>query len=191
MGIEKADFNFMAETQIKVEDTTESSHLLPKTQKLSSETRKRCVIILWLVIMCLCLVELIIGGISILRAISKFKYKGLKLDVFKFDILKKNHHLFLFFTDPDKWPGKMLWLLEAPLEFWIQRGWWLYIIYISLCSLFWTTNFWREEEGLKPPQPSPPLLYLWVSSTLHIDIISFSLNLFMSFCMIFSYVILG
>ena len=86
MGIEKADFNFMAETQIKVEDTTESSHLLPKTQKLSSETRKRCVIILWLVIMCLCLVELIIGGISILRAISKFKYKGLKLDVFKSDI---------------------------------------------------------------------------------------------------------
>ena len=40
MGIETADFNFMAETQIKVEDeTTESSHLLPKTQKLSSETK--------------------------------------------------------------------------------------------------------------------------------------------------------
>ena len=84
MGIEKADFNFMAETQIKVEDdTTESSHLLPKTQKLSSETRKRCVIILWLVFMCLCLVEAIIGGFSILRAISKYKYKGLKSYVFK------------------------------------------------------------------------------------------------------------
>ena len=79
MGIEKADFNFMAETQIKVEDdTTESSHLLPKTQNLSSETRKRCVIILWLAIMCL---YLIIGGFSILRAISK--YKGLKSYVFK------------------------------------------------------------------------------------------------------------
>ena len=85
MGIEKADFNFMAETQIKVEDTTESSHLLPKTQKLSSETKNCFFLILLLAIMCLCLVVTIIGGIPILRAISS-KYKGLKLDNLKFDI---------------------------------------------------------------------------------------------------------
>ena len=85
MGIEKADFNFMAETQIKVEDTTESSHLLPKTQRLSSETRKSCLLALWLAIMCLCLGVTIIGGIPILRAISS-KYKWLKLDSLNFDI---------------------------------------------------------------------------------------------------------
>ena len=85
MGIETADFNFMAETQIKVEDTTESSHLLPKTQKLSSETKNCFFLILLLAIMCLCLLVTIIGGIPILRAISS-KYKGLKLDNLKFDI---------------------------------------------------------------------------------------------------------
>ena len=99
MGIEKADFNFMAETQIKIEDdTTESSYLLPKTQRLSSETRKRCVLILGLAIMCLCLVVEIIGGIPILRAISKYK---LKLDGLKFDIQKKSLFL-VFITDLDK-----------------------------------------------------------------------------------------
>ena len=82
MGIEKADFNFMAETQIKVEDTTESSHLLPKTQKLSSETKNCFFLILLLAIMCLCLVVTIIGGIPILKAISK--YRGLELEIRRF-----------------------------------------------------------------------------------------------------------
>jgi hypothetical protein len=101
MGIEKADFNFMAQTQIKVEDdTTESSHLLPKTQQLSSETRKSCLLALWLAIMCLCLGVTIIGGIPILRAISKYKLK-LKLDGLKFDIQKKSLFL-VFITDLDK-----------------------------------------------------------------------------------------
>ena len=91
MGIEKADFDFMAETQIKIEDTTESSHLLPKTQRLSSETRKSWGLILGLAMFCLCLVVVDISGIYILKAISKYKYKGLELDFFKFDIKKKNH----------------------------------------------------------------------------------------------------
>ena len=86
MGIEEADFNFF-NPDIDIEaDTTESSHLLPKTQKLPSETWKSYVIILGIAILCLCLVEVggIIGGYSILRLISKYKYKGLKLYVFKF-----------------------------------------------------------------------------------------------------------
>ena len=82
MGIEKADFNFF-HPDIEA-DTTESSHLLPKTQKLPSETWNSFAMILGIAILCLCLVEVggIIGGYSILRLISK--YKRLKLYVFKF-----------------------------------------------------------------------------------------------------------
>ena len=89
MVIEQANFNFNPDDTIGADieaNITESSHLLLKTQKQSSETRKSCFLMLGIIILCLCLVGAIIGGQFILRAISKYKYQGLKLDNFKFDI---------------------------------------------------------------------------------------------------------